>query len=72
MRKGETKLGMVRRHVEVGARHVAKQHALIARWRRQNLPTEEAEAILILFEDVQRQHEEHLARLEAREKGELA
>lgn len=72
MRKGETELGMVRRHVEVGARHVAKQRALIARWRRQNLLIEEAEALLILFEDVQSQHEEHLARLEARGRGELA
>ncbi len=68
MREGETELGMVRRHVEVGARHIAKQRALITRLRQRDLPTEEAEALLILFEDVQRQHEEHLARLELLER----
>ncbi|TGD94057.1 hypothetical protein [Methylobacterium nonmethylotrophicum] len=63
MRKGETALRMVHRHVEVGARLIAKQRALIARLRQRDLPTEQAEALLILFEDVQRQHEEHLAPL---------
>jgi hypothetical protein len=72
MREGETELGMVRRHIEVGDRHIAKQRALIARMRQRDLPTEEAEALLILFEDVQRQHEEHLARLEARGREEPA
>jgi hypothetical protein len=72
MREGETELGMVRRHIEVGDRHIAKQRALIAYLRKRDLPTEEAEALLILFEDVQRQHEEHLARLEARGRGEPA
>jgi len=63
MREGETELGMVRRHVEVGARLIAKQRALIARLRQWNLPIEEAETLLIRFEDLQRQHQEHLARL---------
>lgn len=65
MREGETELGMVRRHIEIGDRHIAKQRALIARLRQRDLPTEAAEALLILFEDVQRHHWEHFARLEA-------
>jgi hypothetical protein len=70
MREGETEFEMVRRHVEVGAEIVAKQRALIARLRRRDLPTEQAEALLILFEDTQRQNEEHRSRLEARGRGE--
>lgn len=53
---------MVRRHVEEGAEHIAKQCALIARLRQKGLPTDEAEALLVTFEDMQRQHEDHLAR----------
>lgn len=64
MREGETALRMVQRHVEIGAQLIAKQRALIARLRQRDLPIEQAEALLILFEDVQRQYEEHLARLE--------
>jgi hypothetical protein len=60
-------LDKTKRHVAIGARCLAKQFALIARLRRRGLPTDEAEALLILFEDIQRQHLEHLARLEARE-----
>ncbi|MRI56777.1 hypothetical protein D8770_22855 [Methylobacterium sp. DB1607] len=67
MREGETELQMVTRHVRQGAGHVAKQRALIARLRADGLPVEEAEALLVTFEDMQRQHEEHLARIEAKE-----
>lgn len=65
MHEGETELDMVRRHVENGARHIAKQRALIAHLRRKDLPTNEAEALLAAFEDLQRQHQDHLARIEA-------
>lgn len=63
MREGETEIEMVRRHVEAGAQLITKQQALIARLRQRDLPIKEAEALLILFEDLQRQHQEHLARL---------
>ncbi|PIK73757.1 hypothetical protein CS379_06605 [Methylobacterium frigidaeris] len=63
MRDGETELDMVQRHVKDGARHIVKQRAVIDRLQRCNLPTEDAEALLILFEGIQRQHQEHLARL---------
>lgn len=65
MRADETELMMVRRHIRDGAGHIAKQRALIARLRQKGLPTEEAEALLVTFEDMQRQHEDHLARVEA-------
>lgn len=58
----ETELEMTRRHVREGAAHIAGQHALIARLRDRGLPTAEAEAVLATFEDIQRQHEDHLAR----------
>ncbi|CAO4182699.1 hypothetical protein [Methylorubrum populi] len=68
----ETELEMVRRHVKDGAMHVAEQRALIARLRQRGLPTEEAESLLVTFEDVQLQHEDHLARAEASEREEPA
>ncbi|ACA21280.1 hypothetical protein M446_7062 (plasmid) [Methylobacterium sp. 4-46] len=67
MRAGETELEMVRRHVEEGAEHIAKQRALIARLSEDGLPTQEAEALLVTFEDLQRQHEDHLARTLAKQ-----
>lgn len=66
MRAEETELEMVRRHVREGERHLAGQRALIARLRASDLPTEEAEALLDTFEDLQRQHEAHLARVEGK------
>ncbi len=64
MREDETEM-MVRRHIRDGASHIAKQRALIVRLRQKGLPAEEAEALLVTFEDMQRQHEDHLARVEA-------
>ena len=63
MRAGETKLEMVRRHVEEGAGHIEKQRALIAQLWAAGLPTEEAQALLGTFEAVQCQHEDDLARI---------
>jgi hypothetical protein len=60
----ETELEMVRRHVRQGADHVAHQRALLARLIADGLPTEEAAALLANFEDLQEQHEAHLARVE--------
>ena len=67
MSEGETELEMVRRHVEEGADHVVKQRALIARLKKNGLPFHEAEALLATFEDLQRQHEDHLARSDTRQ-----
>ncbi|MHB2208016.1 hypothetical protein [Methylobacterium sp. CM6257] len=57
---------MTRRHVRQGAHHVANQRALVARLRADDLPTEEAVALLATFEDLQDQHEAHLARIEGK------
>jgi len=62
---GESELEMVKRHVHGGAGHVVNQRALIARLKERGLPSGEAEALLATFEDLQRQHEAHLARVEA-------
>lgn len=60
----ETELAMVRRHVREGGMHVARQRALVDRLKGDGLPVEEAEALLATFEELQRQHEAHLARAE--------
>jgi hypothetical protein len=60
----ETELAMVQRHVREGEGHLANQRALIARLKTSRLPTEEAETLLSNFEDLQHQHEAHLARVE--------
>ena len=62
MSEGETEREMVGRHVEEGAEHIAKQRALIAHLKEKGLPFHDAEALLVTFEDLQRQHEDHLAR----------
>lgn len=67
MREGETELDMIKRHVQDGVRHIAKQRALIDRLRRRGLPTDQAEALLVNFELIQRQHQDHLSRIEARD-----
>jgi hypothetical protein len=60
----ETDLEMVQRHVREGEAHLANQRALIARLKVLELPTEEAEALLDTFEDMQRQHKAHLSRIQ--------
>jgi len=66
VKTGETELEMVRRHVRQGAEQVAKQRALVTRLRVDGLSVEEAEALLFIFEDLQRQHEAHLAKVEGK------
>jgi DNA-binding transcriptional MerR regulator len=68
MSAAETKLEMLRRHVRQGEEHIAKQHAIIARLKARGLPIEEAKRLLATFEDLQRQHEAHLARAEDEER----
>ena len=67
MRERETELEMVRRHVEQGHKCIAKQRALIAHLKGDGLPSNDAEALLVTFEDIQRQHEDHLARINAQQ-----
>ncbi|KMO44147.1 hypothetical protein VQ03_04215 [Methylobacterium tarhaniae] len=62
---------MIRRHVQDGACHIANQRALIHRLRRHGLPTADAEALLVNFKLIQRQHQEHLSRIEARDETSL-
>lgn len=64
MRK-ETELEMVRRHVRQGAAGVTRQFQLVAKLRASGQPIEVAEQLLETFEECQRQHEAHLARLES-------
>ena len=60
----ETELEMVRRHIREGAGQLASQRFLIARMRMNGISTDEAETLLATFEDTQRQHEAHLARID--------
>ena len=64
MSEKETDLEMVRRHVRQGAAHVARQFQRVAKLRADGQSTEVAEQLLATFEESQRQHEAHLARLE--------
>ncbi|THK37087.1 hypothetical protein EHS39_16725 [Ensifer sp. MPMI2T] len=65
MREGETEIEMVRRHVRDGAAVVARQQELVGRLLVNGLATQAAEQMLAQFESAQRQHQEHLDRLEA-------
>ena len=60
----EIDLEMVRRHVRLGASHVAQQREVVAKLRAGGHSTETALRLLATFEATQQQHEEHLARLE--------
>ena len=50
-----------------GEGHLANQWDLIVRLKTFHLPTEEAEALLETFEDLQRQHEGHFVLIEAKD-----
>ena len=63
----ETELAMVQRHVREGEGHLANQLALIARLKTSHRPTEDAEALLDTFEDLQRQHKAHLVLIESKD-----
>ena len=69
MRSGETELEMVQRHVRQGKEQIARQQAVISRLTASDLPTGEAESLLVTFEELQRMHEAHLARVEGRSKA---
>ncbi|WP_289014367.1 hypothetical protein [uncultured Methylobacterium sp.] len=65
MDAAETKLEMLRRHCREVEEHVAKQRAFVARPAADGLPMQEAAELLGTFENLQRQHDAHLARAEA-------
>ncbi len=69
MSEKETELEMVCRHVRQGSACVARQFQLVAKLRVDGRPTEVAEQLLASFEESQRLHEAHLARLEGRPIG---
>ncbi|MBV8684296.1 MAG: hypothetical protein JO111_15570 [Caulobacteraceae bacterium] len=64
MEPAETQIEMAWRHVKQGEAHVQKQHEIIARLRRQSLPTGQAEALLHEFESTLEEHRASLDRLE--------
>ena len=66
MAEGETELAMVRRHIRQGVEIITRQREILERLRAYGRPTERSEALLLSFEDVQRMHEEHLARIQGR------
>ncbi len=61
----ETTVEMVARHVREGREHIAQQRMIIEGLRARGHPTKEAEDFLATFVQIQRGHEEHLARLRA-------
>lgn len=62
--EGGTELEMVRRHVREGEGHLGRQSEVIARPQKRGTPTDMAFALLEQFADYQRQHKEHLTRLD--------
>jgi len=52
-------LEMADEHIAQGERHIQLQRALIERLKGRGLPLEQAEALLIQFEQTLRQHREH-------------
>ncbi len=65
MNTEESKLEMLRRHVREGAAHITQQRTLISRLQRAKISTADAYALLATFEELQRQHESHLAKVES-------
>jgi hypothetical protein len=63
MRKGETERQMVDRHIAQGRENIARQIEIIRKLGLQGYPTAGAERLLATFEQAQRLHEAHLARI---------
>jgi hypothetical protein len=63
MAADETELEMVQRHVREGERHVALQREIVAWHLEHGNLGDQSERLLANFEDMQRLHLEHLARL---------
>jgi hypothetical protein len=56
---------MVEGHVQLGQRHIARQHEIIAHLAAGGHPTDLAESLLQSFEEALLSHREHLARISA-------
>jgi len=52
-------LDMADRHIEEGERHIVNQEILITKLRFQDLPVEEAEALLAILNSTQVEHHAH-------------
>lgn len=63
MSRPETRIEMERRHLREAQTHVAKQRALVARLRQDDLPTDMARDLLAQFEGSLVDHRAGLARL---------
>jgi hypothetical protein len=61
LRKAE--VTMVKGHVQLGERHIARQHEIIAHLRLGGHPTDLAESVLECFEATLVSHRDHLARI---------
>ena len=61
--RSETELQMVQRHVRQGRDILVRQLAVIERLQAGGFATDQAEALLSDFENMQAQHEEHLRRI---------
>lgn len=66
MQDDETELEMVQRHIQQGREHIARQYQIIEEFKTKGFPTEEAEEMLRTLLALQRQHEEHLAHVQAK------
>jgi hypothetical protein len=61
----EAERRMVEGHVQLGERHIARQHEIIAHLAAGGHPTDLAESLLQSFEDTLVSHRQHLARIVA-------
>ena len=59
----ESELEMCRRHVREGAKRIARQREIVARFTRKGYDATEAEHLLSVFREIQQHSEEHLARV---------
>jgi hypothetical protein len=64
MGPGETERQMAERHVALGRVHIVRQLEIIHALQCQGYPTGGAERLLANYEELQRMHEAHLARLQ--------
>lgn len=68
MGAGETEIEMAQRHVRKGKRIIARQRDLIEQRWAYGISTRYSEILLATFEDMQRLHEDHLARIQSRKR----
>ena len=52
-------LAMVNRHIALGERHIVQQEELLTLLQLKGLPTDDAEKLLDLFNEMQVEHQKH-------------